>query len=94
MKSENLVPTADEINVIMSEVGINMTVKKFKRLGSFEDKRARAITLHVTLQSEDEVRMMLARAREEEKPLLRWRIPPSISYKRQRLEKNFGLSEA
>ena len=60
-KKENLVPTADQVNVILSAVGVKATVKEFKRLRKIKNDRARPRTFLVTLQSEHEVRMVLAR---------------------------------
>ena len=48
----------------MSEVVVHATVKEFRRLGKFKNDRARPRTLLVSFQSEHEVRMMLARVRE------------------------------
>ena len=64
-KAENCFLNADEVYVILSEVGVNATVKQFKRLGKLKNGRARPRTLLVNLRSKHEVRMVPARAGEK-----------------------------
>lgn len=66
-KAENLVPTNEAVLDIMRKLNLDTRVMEMKRLGKFDENRIKPRTLLVTLSSEHEVRLVLAKYRERGK---------------------------
>ena len=73
-KSENLVPTTDEVHEILSEIGVRPEVKELKRLGEFKRERKKPRTLLVTFANEHEARLALAKSIEHREELAKRNI--------------------
>lgn len=69
--NENLVPTNEAVNEILNMVGVSPNIVEMKRLGKFktETPRTKPRTLLVTVSSEHEARLTLARCYEKREEL-------------------------
>ncbi len=69
-KGENLVPTNEAVQSILTTLGVKPQVTELKRLGKFDNpNRSKPRTLMVTLANEHEVRLVLAKSREKREEL-------------------------
>ena len=93
-KAENLGPTTDEVNEILSEIGVRPEVKEVKRLGEFKRERKKPRTLLVTVANEHEARLALAKIIEHRKELAKRNIYllPALS-KEDALKENLILKK-
>ena len=73
-KAENLVPTTDEVNEKLSEIGVRPEVKELKRLGEFKRDRKKRRTQLVTVANEHEARLALAKSIEHREELAKKNI--------------------
>ena len=93
-KAENLVPTTDEVNEILSEIGVRPEVKELKRLGEFKRERKKPRTLLVTVANEHEARLALAKSIEHREELAKRNVYllPALS-KEDALKENLILKK-
>ena len=61
-RGENLVPTTKKVNNVLKTIGVQPQIVGMKRLGKFSKKRAKPRTLLVTVSTEQEARMILAKS--------------------------------
>ena len=82
-KAGNLVPTTDEVNEILSEIGVRPELKELKRLGEFKRERKKPRIFLVTVANEHEARLALAKSIEHQKELAKRNIYllPALSKK-------------
>ena len=58
---ENFVPTTERVNYVLKTIGVQPQIVGMKRLGKFCKERAKPRTLLVTVSTEHEARMILAK---------------------------------
>ena len=61
-RGENLVPTTEKIDDVLKTIGVQPQIVGMKRLGKFSKERAKPRTLLVTVSTEHEARMILAKS--------------------------------
>ena len=61
-KAENLVPTTDVVNGILEGMGVTSRITELRRLGKIDSDRKKPRTLMLTLSTEHEVSLVLAKA--------------------------------
>ena len=88
------VATTDEVNEILSEIGVTPEVKELKRLGEFKRDRKKPRTLLVTVANEHEARLALAKSIEHREELAKRNIYllPALS-KEDALKENLILKK-
>ena len=64
------VPTNDEVNEILDIIGVKPKIIELKRLGKFDRNRMKPKKLLVTVPSEHEARLVLAKSREKREQLV------------------------
>ena len=64
-KYENLVPTTEKVNEILTKIGVDTKVKELRRLGKFDKDRKKSRTVLVTFNTEHESRLVLAKSFEK-----------------------------
>ena len=64
-KAENFVPTTNEVNDVLNRIGVTTQITELKRLGQFSNTRKTPRTLLLTLPTEHDARLLLAKAHEK-----------------------------
>ena len=64
-KAQNFVPTTNELNDVLNRIGVTTQVMELKRLGKFSNTRKTPRTLLLTLPTEQDARLVLAKAHEK-----------------------------
>ena len=64
-KYENLVPTTEKVNEILTKIGVDTKVKELRRLEKFDKDRKKSRTVLVTFNTEHEARLVLAKSFEK-----------------------------
>ena len=64
-KYENLVPTTEKINEILTKIGVDTKVKELRRPGKFDKDRRKSRTVLVTFNTEHEARLVPAKSFEK-----------------------------
>ena len=61
-KAESFVPTTNEVKDVLNRIGVATQITELKRLGKFSNTRKRPRTLLLTLPTEHDARLVLAKA--------------------------------
>ena len=88
-KAENFVPTTNEVNDVLKRIGVTTQITELKRLGKFSNTRKKPRTLLLTLPTEHDARLVLAKAHEKRTGVF---ILPALS-KKDTIKENLCLKK-
>ena len=64
--AENSVSTTNEVNDVLNHIGVTTQITKLKQFGKFSNTRKKPRTLLLTLPTEQDARLVIAKAREKQ----------------------------
>ena len=64
-KGENFVPTTEKVHEVLNKLGVKPQIEEIKRLGKFSKEPFKSRTLLITLSTEHEARLVLAKSFEK-----------------------------
>ena len=64
-KGENFVPTTEKVYEVLKKLGVKPQIEEIKRLGKISKERIKSRTLLITLSTEHEARLVLAKSFEK-----------------------------
>ena len=64
-KGENFVSTTEKVHEVLNKLGVKPQIEEIQRLGKFSKERSKSRTLKITLSTEHEARLVLAKSFEK-----------------------------